>query len=340
MPQNATTRGDDFLIRRIRDLSRPMRPRPTGVHPKIRHIPGVKAVLFDVYGTLLISGAGDIAPAPEVGKARDLQTAIEAAGLHRVDARAAARCMVALKRKIVTLRLNRQQDGIRYPEINIEQVWRGLIKSWRRTQQLDARGGPSLSRRLAIEYECRANPVWPMPGLSNVIPCLHAAGLILGIVSNAQFFTPLALAAFPETGWTRESFDRSLCAWSYAWGEAKPSPRMLGVLLRRLARCYNIAPHETLVVGNDMRNDILPASRLGCQTALFAGDARSLRWHKESSDCTGITPDLVLTRMPQLLKAVLRLGDRSCMTKRGMILSASLCDNARDAARRIAESHS
>ena len=124
--------------------------------------------------------------------------------------------------------------------------------------------------------------------------------LLLGIVSNAQFFTPLALAAFAETGWSRGMFNKSLCAWSNKYGEAKPSSRMLEALLWRLAHRHGISASETMVIGNDLRNDIRPASRLGCVTVLYAGDARSLRLRKESSDCRGIVPDAVLTRMTQL----------------------------------------
>jgi putative hydrolase of the HAD superfamily len=279
-------------------------PKPTGVRPKIRHLAGIKSVLFDVYGTLLISGAGDISPGVEMSKACEFQAAAEAVGLHWIGAKTAALYVSALEEKINAIRRRRQQDGIAFPEVNIEQVWRDMLALWRRNKQCSSTFGRDRIRRLAIEYECRVNPVWPMPGLSNVLPRLKAAGLILGIVSNAQFFTPLALAAFPATGWTSGLFDKTLCTWSYHWKEAKPSSRMLKAILHRLFRCHGIMPSETLVVGNDMRNDILPAIRLGCQTALFAGDARSLRWRAEKPSYRAVTPSLILTRMAQLPKAM------------------------------------
>ena len=48
---------------------------------------------------------------------------------------------------------------------------------------------------LATEYECRVNPVWPMPGARDCLRELAGAGLALGIVSNAQFYTPPMLQA-------------------------------------------------------------------------------------------------------------------------------------------------
>ena len=37
-----------------------LKPFDTGEIPHLEKIPGIEAVLFDVYGTLLISGTGDI----------------------------------------------------------------------------------------------------------------------------------------------------------------------------------------------------------------------------------------------------------------------------------------
>jgi putative hydrolase of the HAD superfamily len=49
-----------------------------------------------------------------------------------------------------------------------------------------------------------------------------------------------------------------------------------------------------------MLNDIYPAHRSGFQTALFAGDARSLRWRRDDPRCSGLTPDLVVTDLNQV----------------------------------------
>lgn len=304
MPQTVTMHEEIALVQRIRALSRPLHPASTGVRPRVRPIPEIKAILFDVYGTMLISGAGDIGTGSGDIKAREFRVALETVGLHPGKGKSVALGVARLEKAIRRAQRCRREDGIAFPEINIELVWRDIVTSLWHEHRVDGRLERGRIRRLAIEYECRVNPIWPMPGLSDVLPRLKAGGLILGIVSNAQFFTPLALTAFPETGWTSGLFDKRLCAWSYRWKEAKPSSRMLKAILYRLARYHGITPGETLVVGNDMRNDILPASRLGCPTALFAGDARSLRWRAEKPECRAVTPSLILTRMAQLPKAM------------------------------------
>jgi putative hydrolase of the HAD superfamily len=55
-----------------------------------------------------------------------------------------------------------------------------------------------------------------------------------------------------------------------------------------------------------MLNDMLPAYAEGFQTALFAGDKRSLRLREDDPRCKNLSPDLVITDLRQLVKQVLK----------------------------------
>ncbi len=298
-----------FLIKRIKALSRMMRPKPTGVSPLIKPLKNIKAVLFDVYGTMLISGAGDIGAHAAANQAHDLRKALRAVGLAVADPRQCANRAITLMEQTIALEhARRRRAGMVCPEINIIAVWRNILGSLKKQKLIYGTLTPNTVRRLAVEYECRINPVWPMPGLRDILPRLRQNGLRMGIISNAQFFTPLILDAFPATGWQQGLFQKSLCAWSYRQGTAKPSPHMLATLLAKLSAKHGITPPEVLCIGNDMRNDILPAHQAGCQTALFAGDARSLRWRRDDPDCAGLQPTLILANLKQLLRAVQKSG--------------------------------
>ena len=48
------------LILLIRELSAPLEPIPPGAGAAPGRLAGVRAVIFDVYGTLFVSGSGDI----------------------------------------------------------------------------------------------------------------------------------------------------------------------------------------------------------------------------------------------------------------------------------------
>ena len=57
-----------------------MVPIDTGVEPKLGNL-NAQAVIFDIYGTLLISGSGDVGPASAEQSQQALREALSASGL-------------------------------------------------------------------------------------------------------------------------------------------------------------------------------------------------------------------------------------------------------------------
>jgi len=153
---------------------------------------------------------------------------------------------------------------------------------------------------LAVEYECRSNPTWPMPGLTETLRRLNEREISLGIVSNAQFFTPLLFPALLDKSLEILGFDPGLCVWSYRLLEAKPSPQLFRRALEELTR-RGIEPERTLYVGNDRVNDIWPAAKGGMRTALFAGDSRSFRPRAGDPRIRDVREDVLLTDLRQLM---------------------------------------
>jgi putative hydrolase of the HAD superfamily len=126
----------------------------------------------------------------------------------------------------------------------------------------------------------------------------------MGIVSNAQFYTRELFPALLERSTDDCGFAADLQIYSYEQGFAKPGQYLYRLAAQRLAT-RGIVPSEALYVGNDMLNDIAPAQRAGFRTALFAGDARSLRLRAEDPQVDGIRPDLVVTRLLDLNGCIL-----------------------------------
>jgi len=291
-----------FLLNRIMALTRPLQPEPTGVIARNFPLPGIKAVLFDVYGTMVISASGEGTCLEGRHDVR-VHQALESAGF-RCEVAAGRRVMERLRQVMECEARQIKQQGTEYPEIDIRDIWKSVVRDLVAEGLVKGRVNRASIERLAVEYECRVNPVWPMPELEATITALHQAGLKIGIVSNAQFYTPLVLEAFPETGWSAGYIDPHCCVWSFKLKEAKPSVRLVWQALEVLAVRYHIDSRETIVVGNDMLNDILPAVQSGCKAALFAGDRRSYNPRPTDSRCVSLQPDLVLTRMSQLLAVV------------------------------------
>ena len=151
----------------------------------------------------------------------------------------------------------------------------------------------------ALNYELRVNPVWPMPGVLTTLELLRDKETILGIVSNAQFFTPLILETLLDRSLEKLGFQPELTYFSFEDRQAKPGRQPYEIVRERLAS-QGVSAAQTLYVGNDMLNDMMAAASVGFCTALFAGDQRSLRWREGDERVTDVKPDLVITELSQL----------------------------------------
>ncbi len=307
---NSATDNDRYL-QIIRRHSRPLEPIPTSLPPRLRPCPTVRAVLFDIYGTLLISGSGDIgtAAAPE---SQDRESALRAA-LHAVGIVVANSGRLADRFESVVRdhQARRAAEGIEHPEVDIVAVWREFVAAGLQSAALRLENNTTVDwLALALEYEMRVNPVWPMPGATSMLQQLSEAGLALGVISNAQSFTPLLFPALTGRTLPQWGVPESRCFYSYRFGEAKPSVRLYRAAADALAQ-DGIAATETLYVGNDMLNDIWPASRVAFHTGLFAGDARSLRLREGDSRVAALQPDLVVTDWQAFVPVVLSAAGKA-----------------------------
>lgn len=282
------------LAQRIKNLSSPLQPIDAGAVESLASLDDLQAVLFDVYGTLIISSSGDIGVATAQDSAAAFAEAIKAVRLP-ADCITPRRAVDRLREVIGQHHARRRAGGIDYPEVDIREVWSEVLAAG-----CDLHPPRDVLEALTIEYECRVNPTWPMPDLLPTLEALRAAGLKLGIVSNAQFFTPLLFDAFLGQSLSQLGFDPDLRIYSFELLEAKPSTALYQLAAARLRERENIQPHQTLYLGNDMLNDIAPAQQVGFRTALFAGDRRSLRLRPGDQRVAGIRPDMTLTALASL----------------------------------------
>ena len=156
----------------------------------------------------------------------------------------------------------------------------------------------------AAAFELAVNPVWPMPESSSILSYLHDKKYTMGIVSNAQCYTPLLFPAFSDKNHTELGFQSDLCIWSYLEHRAKPDIKLFLNLLTTLNECYNIKPFEGVYVGNDMLNDVWTASECGMKTILFAGDKRSLRLREDKQQVKNCKPDCIITNLNQIREII------------------------------------
>jgi putative hydrolase of the HAD superfamily len=279
-------------------------PIQTGVVPSIQPIPDILAVLFDIYGTLLISGSGDVGTALEQPRSLPFRNALLLAGIAEPDNNAVRQAELLYFEKIHDSHERSRANGVDFPEVDILNIWREVMKTLSTRSILPAIMNEEIIIRIAATYETEVNPIYIMPAAKTTIAQLSADGLHLGIVSNAQFYTDILLEY--ELGMTLESagFNPGLCSYSYIAGAAKPSSAIFEPVLEYLSNTCGIPPSRILYVGNDMLNDIYTAGNAGCRTCLFAGDRRSLKLRKNHDLTTNLQADAVITDLSQLLEIV------------------------------------
>jgi putative hydrolase of the HAD superfamily len=264
-----------------------MDPIATGEVSRLPDLSSVQVAFFDVYGTLLISGVGDISTL-EGSETGDLsaQAWTEWFGNHPAP-KESLRDTIQRFQRLERLR------GADYPEVNLREVW---------DDRLSAAGlklSPEERDAWAIYHECRVNPVWAMPGARAALDRLRARGVKLGIISNAQFFTPLLLEHCLGASLEELGFDERLLVWSYRIKRGKPSGSLFAQAERE-ACAEKYEPHEILMIGNDLQNDVANPFYMGWRTLLFAGDQRSLRWRKEVNGMKGVRADGMLAAWEDL----------------------------------------
>lgn len=264
----------------------PLSPIPTSLSRSGKPQKKIKAVLFDIYGTLFISEAGDIELAGNKSqKVMQITKLLQEFGIKKSP----EEISYQLSCKIQETHAYLKKKGIDFPEVKIDRLWMDLLNNYDK----------DFIRKFASCYELIINPVYPMPNLKELLLAYNNSNILTGIISNAQFFTPYLFNWFLNSSPEDMGFTPELIFYSYVYGYGKPSIFMFDMAAEKLKK-IGISPESVLYLGNDMLKDIFPAQKVGFQTALFAGDKRSLRLRKSHPDCQNLTPDMVITDLIQL----------------------------------------
>ncbi len=277
-------------------------PVPTAAPEHRTDLSMIKAVIFDIYGTLFISGSGDVGTAVSSGSPQAFGKAFEKLGIIADEPKIWEQIKDQYFSLIAQSHTRDKKKGILYPEVIITDIWaeilnNPLISSYAAKYSITP-------ETAAAAFEGVVNPVWPMPGLTDCLESLYAHGYKLGIVSNAQFYTPELFPVFLGKNIKELGFNENLSIFSYRTGRGKPDIHLFEMLKKGLST-YGIDASEAVFVGNDMLNDIYAAYSAGLKTALFAGDKRSLRMRSDNPSCRKLKPDVIfnnLGKFPEILR--------------------------------------
>ena len=151
----------------------PMEPIPTGERFRNSLAPeeqqALKAVIFDIYGTILISSSGDIFEFKH-GK-ESVLAALEKVNLacngQVMDLEFGEAVVQEYLAVIQEVHQQKRREGIPYPEVIIEDVWKTVLDRMLERKFINNYDGVDI-RALAVSFEFLSNPAYPMPGLEPI----------------------------------------------------------------------------------------------------------------------------------------------------------------------------
>ncbi|MCC5907630.1 MAG: HAD family hydrolase [Balneolaceae bacterium] len=293
------------LHKRFIDLSNPLEPQETGTIPRLRKLAGIRLLAYDFYGTLFLSGVGDIGVDDGSFDADILIETFENSGIKIKNNEAGSEGFLTYNQIVKGMIEGLREQGVEYPEPDIREVWTAVLKKMEADDLIEYDKSKPVSERLSVEFEARMNPVWPVPGVVETLHYFKKEGFPQGIISNSQFYTPVVLEALTGQTLTELGFSDEILHWSFEEMRKKPGLTFYKNFIEKLYRFdHSIRPENVLYIGNDMLKDVYPAHEVGMKTALFAGDKRSLKWRRDDDRCKNLVPDLVITKLPQLKKCV------------------------------------
>ena len=286
---------------------------PLKATPFTRPLAGIRAVTFEVYGTLLrITGGRLLLEGPDK---LSLQIALEKTieefnvwnFLFRKPGPAWKQVLEQYEKLIAGRRMAavaRQGD---LPEVDAAaDVWRKLIEQWDRKefkydeQSLGDRD--ALAQKIAYYFHACLQGIESAPGAGQTVERISSAGFVVGLLTDAQCFTALQLRRMmADSGQPVgiEAIDQSASVFSFQEGLRKPSPSLFRRSIERF-RERGIEPAEILHVSSRLKDDLAVARRHGMRTALYAGDSESLIATKSEVRDPALAPDRLITGLGQL----------------------------------------
>jgi FMN phosphatase YigB (HAD superfamily) len=301
-----------------RDLSWPAPPVPQELRAKahLTSLPGLRAVTWNIYGTLLtISGGELIFEHPhkfimDIALDKTLQEFKMWGSMTRKPGQPAEYLGQIYARVLSDQRMV-PSPAEKYPEIAAESIWEEIIKKlFQKEYQFDAGFFGSLneySRKIAYFFHASLQGTACYAGAAEALQQVRERSLLQGLLADGQCFTPIQL----QRGLARQKpgavladlIDRDLWALSGEVGARKPSERLFRKVLDELGR-RGIAPHQVLHIGSRVVQDLAPARKLGMRTGLFAGDKESLRASAEQLKDPATRPDVLLTELNQIIRVI------------------------------------
>jgi FMN phosphatase YigB (HAD superfamily) len=286
-------------------------PRPLKATPSLKPLPGIKAVTWSAYGTLLTISDGRLLHVhpQQLRMQIALEKTIEEFNMWQSMSRKPGQpweYMLQLYRKTVReLEMVPTRKKGDAPEIDSSRVWFKLLgRLDKKDYQYDAAfygDLDALAVKVAYFFHANLQGSGPADGAVDVLRRVSSAGLRQGLLADAQPFTLAQLQHAlrkqrPDVG-LGELFSPDALVLSCQLGIRKPSPSLYAHAAAQF-RKLGIDAAEVLHVSHRLQDDLAVAREYGFRTALLAADANCCP--VQPADVREAKPDRLLTNPHQI----------------------------------------
>ena len=297
------------------DLIWPVAPSrvPRKAIPSIKPLPGVKAVAWNVYGTLLRITDGDLLllPAQEIRMQVALEKTIHEFNMWQSMTRKAGapweHLFTQYKNVLEEMQLTVPAKKGDVGQVSSTKLWRKLISRLEQKEyqyDVDFYGdSDEHAEKVAFFFHSCLQGVAEMDKAALVVKAVAESGIAQGLLADGQSFTlTQLLRAFQAT--TKlpplgQLFAAGCVVLSSDVGVKKPSRTLFAIAAEGFAR-QGLDPSEVLYVSNRWPDDLMIAKQAGFRTALFAGDKNSVQASAEELLTSDLRPDRLLTELTQI----------------------------------------
>jgi FMN phosphatase YigB (HAD superfamily) len=285
------------------------RPR---AKPHLVRLANVRAVTWNLYGTLLAIGGGELylehpqAFIMEVALDKTIQEFKMWASMSRKPGQPTDYLRQVYADLVAQQRIL-PGDTEKYPEVAADRMWDTFIKRLlQKDYKFNAAFYGSLnefSRKVAYFFHASLQGVAAYPEAATALRQVKKQGLHQAIVGDGQCFSLMqlqrCLGQQDSSVKLDELIDQDACALSYEVRARLPSDKVFRHALATFAE-HDISADQVLHVGSRVAFDVVPARRLGMKTALFAGDKASLQATPDQLKEPASRPDVLLTELSQI----------------------------------------
>lgn len=236
-----------------------------------------KAVVWDVYGTLVQYNIGDLDDA--LAKKKRFVPGIKKALKRYKIKNDAEKVNKEVISEINKEHKRKEKLGIRFPEVTIEKIYKKVLNI-----------SEKKAKQFTLFIEKNVNKPRLFKGAKDTLIKIKKLGLKQGLLSNSQFYTLIMLKEQLKKK-LYSVFDKDLCFYSFKEGFSKPNLKSFAKLKKRL----KVKPSEILFIGNDLYKDIYCAHKAGLKTVLLTKDIKGKK---------RVKPDYKIKEIPQLLKII------------------------------------